>query len=82
MSPLNSPQINNITISNIKTYENVSIICPFSESHSAEDHQENAGRTSVLCGTTGCLRRPALQKAMSWVDKSLISPAKLADLLR
>ena len=58
------------------------VICSSSDEHDTGDHQENALRTTLLCGTHGCLRRPELQGSIAFIDADLLSPPPLADLLR
>lgn len=58
------------------------VICSSSDEHDTGDHQENALRTTLLCGAEGCLRRPELQGSIAFIDADLLSPPPLADLLR
>jgi hypothetical protein len=58
------------------------VICSASEEHNTGDHQENALRTALLCGSEGCLRREELADSIVWIDSDNLTPAPLTDLLR
>jgi hypothetical protein len=47
-----------------------------------KDHQESVYRTRILCGPTGCLRRPQLGPILHWEDNSAVKPIPISDLLR
>ena len=73
-----------VTTINNQTPSKVMIICSSgNDEHNTGEHQENALRTTLLCGPDGCLRRPELQDAVEWIDYGLKNePATIADLLR
>jgi acetoin utilization deacetylase AcuC-like enzyme len=50
--------------------------------HNTGDHQENALRTTLLCGELGCLRRKKLEELVVWADRDSNYKAPLTDLLR
>lgn len=60
----------------------VDIICASSIVHDTKDHQENAQRTLLLDGPSGCLRRESISKLINWIDSDNIMQPSLADLLR
>lgn len=62
--------------------ERLLVICSASEEHNTGDHQENALRTALLCGTDGCLRRPEVNAHIKWIDSDNLTAAPLTDLLR
>ena len=70
------------TADNSSDIKEVIVLCSASEGHDTGDHQENALRTALLCGSDGCLRRPALEAHMKFVSSDSIDPAPLADLMR
>eukprot|EP01038_Epipyxis_sp_PR26KG_P007318 gene7318-9972_t len=86
--PLNS--ISNLTeipskteqIYNRANNNKVKVICSSSDGHETGEHQENALRTSLLCGKNGCLRRVSLQNNIDWIEADCINPASLTDLLK
>jgi acetoin utilization deacetylase AcuC-like enzyme len=47
-----------------------------------DGHQENALRTTLLCGDDGCLRRSALENSLVWAPEDQEYCAPIADLLR
>lgn len=72
----------------------VLVLTAGSDDHDTGAHQENALRTSLLCGPDGCLRRKSLTDFILWADGTSSSdgyrhttefegkPAAIADLLR
>lgn len=68
--------------SGITTGPELLVICSSSDEHDTGDHQENALRTTLLCGAHGCLRRPELQGSITFIDADQLCPPPLADLLR
>ena len=47
-----------------------------------DGHQENALRTSLLCGPKGCLRRENLEDSLVWAPEGQEYTASISDLLR
>jgi acetoin utilization deacetylase AcuC-like enzyme len=68
----------------ISKYEgNILVISSGSDAHDTGEHQENALRTALLCGSNGCLRRDGINNNIIWLneDNNLIE-APITDLLR
>ena len=63
-------------------HDRLLVICSASEEHNTGDHQENALRTALLCGPDGCLRRPAVNEHIKWINSDNLTAAPLTDLLR
>jgi hypothetical protein len=60
----------------------VLVISSGSDDHNTGEHQENALRTALLCGTNGCLRRDDLEGSIIWAREDNVRPAAITDLLR